>query len=462
MATSMDQSTLLEDELTCPVCLDLFRDPHLLPCGHNFCLLCVRRLKRQAERGRFRCPECRESHRCSTASQKNFKLANIADDFRYRGRAVSSRQQQPDGSPTTAKTPVSVPCDYCSPVDTSEAGKGEPGAGVVVEVAVKTCLKCEVSMCQEHVKPHLELPAFREHPLTEPLGDLRKRKCPEHDEMYRYYCMDDRVCVCNACTIEGGHAGHTIKTLKNTMKDLKGSLENQLQKVDRKLNKAEKNLQEQKEQERLNKRFLEDSDQGVTALGEVLQVHLEGFLTSLRDCSCSHGVECGPSIQRNIAKAVQDQSRLQDVHSGIQTLAQENDPFRFLEAYKSSSKNFCRQLKKPLFHAECACVDSDGLAESMEAKQEDFLTEVHSHVSHLINELCPVVREEEDSGGEEEDEDDDDSSDGDEQEEAEEEMRSEEEEAVHDQSESADELYSPEEEEEEEEEDEEEEEIHSD
>ena len=37
----------------------------------------------------------------------------------------------------------------------------------------------------------------------------------------RYYCMDDKVCVCNACTIEGGHLGHTIKTLKNTMKDLK-------------------------------------------------------------------------------------------------------------------------------------------------------------------------------------------------------------------------------------------------
>ncbi|CAB1345502.1 unnamed protein product, partial [Coregonus sp. 'balchen'] len=407
MATSMDQSTLLEDELTCPVCLDLFRDPHLLPCGHNFCLLCVRRLKRQAERGRFRCPECRESHRCSAASQKNFKLANIADDFRCRGQAASSRQQQPGGCPATAKTPMSVPCDYCSPGDTSKAGKQEPGAGV--EVAVKTCLKCEVSMCQEHVKPHLELPAFREHPLTEPLGDLRKRKCLEHDEMYRYYCMDDRVCVCNACTIEGGHAGHTIKTLKNTMKDLK--------------------------------RFLEGSDQRVTALGEVLQVHLEGFLTSLRDCSCSHGVECSSSIQRNIAKAVQDQSRLQDVHSGIQTLAQENDPFCFLEAYKSTSK---KQLKKPLFHPECACVDSDGLAESMEAKQEDFLTEVHSHVSHFINELCPVVRVEEDSGGEEEeeDEDDDDSSDGDEQEEAEE-MRSEEEEGVHDQSESADELYSP-------------------
>lgn len=40
----------------------------------------------------------------------------------------------------------------------------------------------------------------------------------------RYYCMDDKVCVCNACTIEGGHARHTVKTLKNTMKDLKVTL----------------------------------------------------------------------------------------------------------------------------------------------------------------------------------------------------------------------------------------------
>ncbi|XP_045078328.1 E3 ubiquitin/ISG15 ligase TRIM25-like [Coregonus clupeaformis] len=457
MATSMDQSTVLEDELTCPVCLDLFRDPHLLPCGHNFCLLCVRRLKRQAERGRFRCPECRESHRCSATSQKNFKLANIADDYRFRGQAASSRQQPDAGRPATAKTPVSVPCDYCPPGDTSEAGKGEPGApgagaGGAVVLAVKTCLKCEVSMCQEHVKPHLELPAFREHPLTEPLGDLRKRKCPEHDEMYRYYCMDDRVCVCNACTIEGGHAGHTIKTLKNTMKGLKGILETQLQKVDRKLSKAEKTLQEQKVEERINKKFLEESDQRITAVGEVLQVHLQGFLTALRDSTRSQGGECGPNIQRNIVKVAQDHARLQDVHSSIQNLAQENDPFRFLEAYKSSSKNFCRQLKKPLFYPEYVGVDTEGLAEALEVKQEDFLTNIRSCVSQLIDDICPSVREEEDTGGEEEeeeeDDDDEDGSDGDEQEEAEEEMRSEEEEGIHDQNESADELHSSEGEEE--------------
>lgn len=211
MATSAGESSILEEELTCPVCLDLYRDPHLLPCGHNFCLPCLRRLKSRSDRGRLRCPECRQSHRSSANWQKNFKLANIADSFRRRGQSVRSTQSRGDPS----HRPAEVHCDYC-PVDGSGDGKGL--------MAVKTCLKCEVSMCPKHVQPHLELPAFREHPLVEPLNDMRKRKCLEHDEMFRYYCMDERLFLCNACTIEGTHNGHCIKTLKNTMKDFKVGL----------------------------------------------------------------------------------------------------------------------------------------------------------------------------------------------------------------------------------------------
>lgn len=204
MASGQSEHTsVLQEELTCPVCLDLYREPHLLPCGHNFCKTCLDRLKRQADRGCFRCPECRNTYHCRTKFQKNFKLANIADDYRHRRRsATTADSHKTPPAARQAKNVFPVPCDYCpsaapeasgecAAVDrprvtsSSQDGAEQPAAAALV-LAVKTCLKCEVSMCQEHVKPHLELPAFREHPLTEPMNNFWKRKCPYHDEIYRY------------------------------------------------------------------------------------------------------------------------------------------------------------------------------------------------------------------------------------------------------------------------------------
>lgn len=212
MASANLEACVLQ-ELTCPVCLDLFRDPHLLPCGHNFCKSCLHHLKQQAERGRLRCPECRNSHRSTTSFQKNFKLANIADDYRQRRRTPSSAPARATAlmprdsllalaGSHSSRGVTAVPCDYCPSVGSKASGGGAAqdippaasalqGAGDGVAAAppttfaVKTCLKCEVSMCQEHIKPHLELPAFCEHPLTDPINDFWRRKCPAHDEIYR-------------------------------------------------------------------------------------------------------------------------------------------------------------------------------------------------------------------------------------------------------------------------------------
>ncbi|XP_049424532.1 E3 ubiquitin/ISG15 ligase TRIM25 isoform X2 [Epinephelus fuscoguttatus] len=493
-----EQSSVLQEELTCPVCLDLYRDPHLLPCGHNFCKTCLDRLKRQADRGRFRCPECRDSHRCGTNFQKNFKLANIADDYRHRRRATTaaatalkSRELLSTSlSAQQARGVSAVPCDYCpsvaaeasgvsavgegsSPASVSqeEGDKQEAAAATAVAAAaavssmfaVKTCLKCEVSMCQEHVKPHLELPAFREHPLTEPMNDFWKRKCPDHDEIYRYYCMDDKICVCNACTIEGGHSGHTIKTLKNTMKDLKGALDKQLYRVERKFSMAEKKLQEQKEKERQNKKFMDDSEQCLNRLGEEMKAKVLRFVGRLRECSRTHCDTNGPAIQKNIFRICQDKTRLQEVRCGIESLMQENDPFRFIEAYKTTGKQCRRQLRKNMFYPEYVDMETEVLGVMMEEEMRKFVEEeLPCQIVAVINTLCHMsdLEEEEDQEENEEeavDEDDDDDDDLDDS--SVEEMRSEgeeeedeedEDEDGHDQSELADDLYSPGEEDEEE------------
>ncbi|KAJ8366457.1 hypothetical protein AAFF_G00353760 [Aldrovandia affinis] len=420
------EDSVLEEELTCPVCLDVFSEPHLLPCGHNLCLGCVRALRRRAERGRFRCPECRQSHRCSGPLHSNYRLANIALDYRRRGRPARP-------------APPPVHCDYCSPGDAA--------------AAVKTCLQCEVSMCAEHVRAHLERPAFRQHPLTEPLGDLRHRKCPAHDEMFRYYCVDERVCVCNACTIEGRHAGHTIKTLKNTMRDLKESLESQQQKVNRKLSRTGRLLQQRADAERESQRFVEEAELQVGALGERLEVQLGGFVSALQECVRTHaGAGPGAELQQNLSRITEDRTRLLEAQGSIQALLQENDPFHFLQEFHSAGKKLRKVLKKPMFSPGCVSVDTEGLAEIMEAKLDDFQTELRMQITELIQSVCVETNaeeEEEEEGGEEEEEEleeeeSDEDGDGDTEEE-EEEIRGE----GDDRSESADDLYNPEEEEEE-------------
>lgn len=83
-------------------------------------------------------------------------------------------------------------------------------------LAIKTCLKCEVSMCQEHVKDHQELPVFTGHALVKPLCDLLERKCPEHeDEVLRYYCNASRRYICNMCALESKQ--HSLATEASTV-----------------------------------------------------------------------------------------------------------------------------------------------------------------------------------------------------------------------------------------------------
>ncbi|XP_061103236.1 E3 ubiquitin-protein ligase TRIM35-like [Conger conger] len=50
-------SSLLEEELSCPVCTEIFRDPVLLSCCHSFCKACLQQYWDQ--KGSQECPVCR-------------------------------------------------------------------------------------------------------------------------------------------------------------------------------------------------------------------------------------------------------------------------------------------------------------------------------------------------------------------------------------------------------------------
>jgi hypothetical protein len=59
MAAKLSQG--LGEQVTCPICLEHYSDPRVLPCLHTYCRHCLEDLLAKGKRkASVVCPECRE------------------------------------------------------------------------------------------------------------------------------------------------------------------------------------------------------------------------------------------------------------------------------------------------------------------------------------------------------------------------------------------------------------------
>ncbi|NXB23882.1 TRI25 ligase, partial [Rhagologus leucostigma] len=177
----------LEEELTCSICLCLFSTPVTVPCGHNFCASCLE-LSWAGLSGGFSCPQCRATFAGRPQLQKNTVLCRVVEQLQGRAGAKGEEEEegQEDGEAAggwAGEPPVS--CDSCREAP-----------------AVQTCLTCTASFCAEHLRPHRDSPAFRDHQLCPPLRDLQQRKCPQHNRLFEFFCSKHGVCICSICLLE--------------------------------------------------------------------------------------------------------------------------------------------------------------------------------------------------------------------------------------------------------------------
>ncbi|XP_077327838.1 uncharacterized protein LOC143962438 [Lithobates pipiens] len=236
-------SVNLRAELECSICLNIYTDPVNLRCGHNFCRVCIDRvLDTQEGSGGYSCPECRQTFQDWPALQRNITLHNIVENF------LSAQQDQEESG---------VFCTHCvdSPVP-----------------AVRSCLLCEVSLCDKHLRVHKKSP---EHVLCDPTLSMESRKCSIHKKILEYYCIEDETCICVSCCMIGGHKRHEMESLDEASEKKKETLRNVLQKLLKKSEKMEERVQSLQEHRRKVKEKAAGDTEKVTALFRGLRRRLE-------------------------------------------------------------------------------------------------------------------------------------------------------------------------------------------
>ncbi|KAF4092064.1 hypothetical protein AMELA_G00016630, partial [Ameiurus melas] len=78
---SVDQLSV--DQFRCPVCLDLLKDPVTIPCGHNYCMVCINGFWHQKDqKGVYSCPLCRDTVTPRPVLRKNNMLAEVVEKLK--------------------------------------------------------------------------------------------------------------------------------------------------------------------------------------------------------------------------------------------------------------------------------------------------------------------------------------------------------------------------------------------
>ncbi|XP_058652919.1 E3 ubiquitin-protein ligase TRIM39-like isoform X3 [Onychostoma macrolepis] len=177
-----------------------------LPCGHNFCQTCIQVVwnmdnPKTSREGPLFCPECQILLPPDLELEINSDLQRKVQDAFARAPLLKESSQM---------SPSIIMCDQC-------IGK--------TEVAVKSCLTCDASLCSAHTLLHQQREALRGHSIIEVTEDLISFKCKEHGEELKLFCQEDQIAVCCLCIAVGSHKNHQAVTLQEACTEFKKVLE---------------------------------------------------------------------------------------------------------------------------------------------------------------------------------------------------------------------------------------------
>ncbi|KAM9826870.1 uncharacterized protein ACB057_013595 [Neosynchiropus ocellatus] len=252
----MEKTNLQRESFSCSICLELLKDPVALPCGHSFCQVCVEgHWDSEDDKNIYQCPQCRRTFTPRPLLLKNIMLAELVEELRKTGLQAAD---------LCYAGPEDVACDSC--------------IGRKLK-ALKSCLVCLTSYCEQHLQPHLEAPAFRRHKLVHPSKQLQEIICSQHDEEKKMFCRTDQQVICHLCAVDQ-HKDHDTVTAAAERRERE-------KEVDQSRGRIQQSIQEREEEVKLlqqeQKTISDSADKAVKDSQETLQQLIQNLQRSMSD-----------------------------------------------------------------------------------------------------------------------------------------------------------------------------------
>ncbi|XP_046729694.1 tripartite motif-containing protein 16-like [Silurus meridionalis] len=313
--SSISVDHFLVDQLSCPVCLDLLKDPVTIPCGHSFCKVCINDCWDQEDQKMvYSCPQCRRTFTPRPVLHRNNMLAEVVEKLKKTEVRAASPAHCYAG-------PGDVECDFCS-------GRKHK--------AVKSCLMCLASFCETHLKPHYEVAGLKKHSLIEASGNLQEKICSEHDKVLEIYCRTDQSFICYLCVTDE-HRSHDTVSVKAYRTEQQTELKEEQMKFQQRIQEKQKKVQELKQAVNIIKlsaqTAVDDSEKIFTEMISSMEKMRSEVTELIRD---QEKAELS-GAERLLEQLEQEISDLQRRITELEQLSHTHDHIHFLQSFQSLS-----------------------------------------------------------------------------------------------------------------------------
>ncbi|XP_067249193.1 tripartite motif-containing protein 16-like isoform X1 [Chanodichthys erythropterus] len=307
----MAEAKISQDEFMCSVCLDLLKDPVAIPCGHSYCKICITGCWDQEDQMRvYSCPQCRQTFSPRPALAKNTILAEMVEKLKKIKLPADCYAGAGD-----------VQCDVCT-------GRKHK--------AVKSCLVCLNSYCQNHLEHHESWFKGKRHNLTEATGRLQEMICPKHDKILEVFCRTDQKCICLLCTMDE-HKNHDTVSVAAQRTEKQHQLNETQRCFQQRIQQREKDLQQLREAVESHKRSaqtaVEDSERIFTELIRSIERSRSEATQRIRDQEKT-------AVSRAEGRLEQLEQEINDLRrrdAELEQLSHTQDHIHFLQSFQSLS-----------------------------------------------------------------------------------------------------------------------------